>query len=158
MIAFTSKARSGTETAPSAMPNASASPAGSRPVGRGRLRVRTMKPSLTRSRYMLSVFAAPTTRAVPITAAARRAPSAIVRGNAGGFGGVSAPPNVTSRRDAWWASQMPPSIVTTTMSVMRGLVSVTRSARRPGLTGGLAGWAGGCPPIVPDGSTATIGS
>ncbi len=97
-----------------AIPNQSAVRGAIRPAGNGRFLVRAIHLSDSRSIYMFRVFAPDTTSTVPITARVRT-------------------PRGRDMPVVWLASQIPPSMVATTMPVMRGLVSVIRSAVLLGL-------------------------
>src|SRR5215831_21021576 len=86
-------------------PKPSATPGSIRPAGSGRLRVRAMRPSRSRSMKQLRAFAAPTVPAVPRSVATHLAND-------------SSP----------GASHIPPARVQSTRLESRGLVSETRSA------------------------------
>ena len=94
----------GVATTPSARPKANATSGDMRPEGSGRLRVRSIRPSRSRSHHMLRALAEPTMRAVPTSDSSSRA--------------VGTRPG---------ARQAPAAPVSITRRVMRGLVSVTRS-------------------------------
>ncbi len=104
----TAKVRSGTEITASARPNLSASAGSMRCAGSGRFMVRAMTASVSRSRYMLSTFAAATISTVPNRVSA----------------------TVTGGRP-WGASQSPIAVVKTTRAVMRGFASSSRSPAVP---------------------------
>lgn len=78
--------------------------------GSGRFFVRTMFRSMSRSMYMLSAFAPDTISVVPSSVDSTRAG-----------------PRLTSRAGARLARKSPPAAVTSTMKVIRGFVSATRS-------------------------------
>ena len=73
MATFTMKSI-GTETTASARPKPRATSGERRPAGRGRLRVRAMRASMSRSHHMFSAFAEPTMSAVPASERASARP------------------------------------------------------------------------------------
>ncbi len=101
---LTAKVSSGTAMNAKAIPNASATLGSMRPAGSGRLRVRAMRQSISRSRYMLRVFAAPTIIAVP---------------NSNG--------SHTSSATTPGASDAPPAVVSSAKVMMRGFMRASRS-------------------------------
>src|SRR5690606_26651864 len=106
------KARTGSASAQSALPQASASPGARRPEGIGRLRVRRINASTCRSYQQLRALApltsTPTARTASRLIGQERACSGKVR----------------------LASQTPDAAVSTTVDVMRGLVTATSSRTR----------------------------
>ena len=104
MSGLASTTNRGIEIAPRASPNASASRGLSRPAGRGRVAVRSIFASTSRSHHMLSAFAEPVIRPI-----AKSAPIARTQPICEG------------------ARRSPPVAVSITIAVIRGLASARRS-------------------------------